>query len=490
MTRVRYLVGLLTLFAALLAGYWLFDLLRSRDRGDVFTLQLEFRDVRGMRAGADVKHRGVPVGSVRRVELREDGERAVVEAVLAPTAHKLVCYGSKFWIVSPRFLGLTQGATGLDTLIRDAYISFATVGEPGPQLPSGSQVVGAERPPALSDSGLEPIARGDLVMTLLVPENHDLAPGARVMFRGVQTGELRDVRLANDGSHVQLELCVRREHRHTVTDRSQFWVARPRLSGALLTGLALQDAAALLSPFLGYHTEQGAGVPVPDGHRAAALPDRPDLRVGNIPAAALVKQKSAPLPVTEPGVRVVRVFYQATERDFWSPDDAVTREGSGLLLEDADGRSLVVTTRSTCDGAYFVRDTFGARPDIVRESLRVVLPEGQVVQANRVWSAPDDVDLAALVLQDPPPSLLTSDPARLSFADPTPPGDAVVRAVDPQAQALPAGPVATSTLATARGGAVLVGEQVVGVLGQRNAQEAQAAVIPLNRLPPALRPKR
>jgi paraquat-inducible protein B len=115
---------------------------------------------------------------------------------MRPEAGPLVRYGTRFWIVSPRFLGLTQGATGLDTLIRDAYISFTTPDGENPQLPSGSQVIGNERPPSNADVGLEPFERGDLAMTLLVPENHDLAPGARVLFRGVPTGELRGARLA------------------------------------------------------------------------------------------------------------------------------------------------------------------------------------------------------------------------------------------------------------------------------------------------------
>src|SRR5690606_25877991 len=132
MTRLRYLVGLATLVGAALAGWWLIDLLRADGHEGLYTLRLEFRDVRGLRAGADVKHRGVPVGSVRRIELREDGERAVVDAVLEPAAARLVRYGSKFWIVTPRFLGLAQGATGLDTLIRDAYVSFLTPPDAGP----------------------------------------------------------------------------------------------------------------------------------------------------------------------------------------------------------------------------------------------------------------------------------------------------------------------------------------------------------------------
>lgn len=488
MSRVRYLVGLATLAGAGVAGYWLYDMVRSRERTDLFALHVEFRDARGLKAGADVKHRGVPVGTVRRVELRDDGQRAVIDLVMRPEAAPLVRYGTRFWIVSPRFLGLTQGATGLDTLIRDAYISFATPEGESPPLTSGSQVIGAERPPANADVSLEPFERGDLAMTLLVPENHDLAPGARVVFRGVPTGELRSAKLAADGSHVQLELRIRREYRHTVTDRSQFWVARPRLSGALISGFALEDAAALLSPFIGYHTEPSAGVPVVDGHRAAALNERPDIRIGPVPANALAKARTdaTPSPKDE-GIRVVRVYYEAVERDFWSPDDDIKREGCGLLVEDSAGRSVVLTTRSVCDGSYFISDGLGTKPDIDKERIRVGLTEGSVVQASRTWTAPDGLDLAVLVLQDV--TQTGSDGKKLDFTAPAQGADRTVQALDEQVKPLAPVPLASADLALHRGAVVVSGDRVVGLLGQASGEDLTATVVPLAQVPQALRPK-
>jgi hypothetical protein len=489
LNRVRYLIGVATLVAVAVGGYLLLDLLHSADRADLYTLRLEFRDVLGLRTGADVRYRGVPVGMVQRIQLRPDGERATVDVAIERDAEKLVRYGSRFWIVSPRFLGLTQGASGLDTLIRDSYLSFATGAEAGPELPSGSQLLGSDRPPPSTEVATEAIERGDLVMTLLVPENHDLVPGAPVMFLGIQTGEVRAVRLAGGGTHVEVELRVRRAHRQTVTDRSQFWVARPRLSGALLTGLSLQDAAALLSPFIGYHTSPGDGVPVADGHRAAALPERPDVRIGSIPASALTKTDAAAAadPVDD-GIHLVRVFYQAVERDFWSPDDEIEREGCGLLLDDGSGRRVVLTTRSSCDGTFFVTDTFGRRPDIDRESIRVALREGQVLQAARAWTATDGTDLALLVLADPSPAVASSDGARLDFAATAADG-AVVRAVDAQVKELPAVEIGAADLGRYRGGSVVVGQRVVGILGQAGSGDERPTLVPLAQLPAALRPK-
>ena len=59
-----------------------------------------------------------------------------------------------------------------------------------------------------------------------------------MIFRGQQTGDVRSVELAPDGTHVVVSLRIARKHRQTVTDRCQFWVARPAVTGALLSVFA------------------------------------------------------------------------------------------------------------------------------------------------------------------------------------------------------------------------------------------------------------
>ena len=125
MHRIRYLIGSLTLIAALLGAVQIVRILRSLDERPGMPLQLEFRDARGLRAGADVRYRGVTVGTVRSVTIAGDGGKAVASVLLEPAGAAQACVNSSFWIVTPRF-GLTGGATGLDTLVRDSYIAFHT----------------------------------------------------------------------------------------------------------------------------------------------------------------------------------------------------------------------------------------------------------------------------------------------------------------------------------------------------------------------------
>jgi hypothetical protein len=486
MQRVRHAVGLLTLVAAAAAAVWIVRLLRGIDERPGVPLRVEFRDARGLRPGAFVRYRGVTVGTVRAVGISPDGAKAVAHLHLDPTGAEHARVASAFWIVTPRFAGLTDGATGLDTLVRDSYIAFQTPPEAGTQLTPGSLIVGRELPPASGDSeGLEEIEHGDLLMTLMVPENHGLRSGSAVVFRGVQTGDVRRVSLAPAGTHVEVELRIANRYRQTVTDRAQFWVARPTLSGALFSGFTLSDISSLLTPFVGYYGEPGKGLPVQNGYRAAAAPTRPGIEPAPVPAEALRQPPKAAVEKVEALV-IGRVSYSAIERDFWSPDDPIHRQGSGLLFRDASGRLLVATARSLVDGSYTERDLFGGDPEIDEERIQVQLAGGIVLRAGRIWVDPGGADLALLSVEDGPPDLVGTPGALLDFEASTG-GELVAWAAAADGAPLPAVPFGSSP-AVDLGAAVAAGRRVVGVVGVER-RTGKAATIPLQRLPADLRPR-
>ena len=485
MHRLRYLVGMLTLALAVAGAIWIVRVLRRLDERPGTTLQVEFLQARGLRAGAAVRYRGVDVGTVRQVSISSDGTKATAQLLLEPTGARHACVDSSFWIVTPRFSGLTDGATGLDTLVRDSYVAFHTPHEHGSLLTAGSLIAGKERPPALADAeGLEELQHGDLLMTLLVPENHGLRPGSAVIFRGMRTGDVRSVALAASGTHVEVNLRIARRHRQTVTDATSFWVARPYVSGALFSGFTVTDVSALLTPYVSYYGEPGKGVLVQDGYRAAAESSRPPIEIAAVPGEALRRPASAPPPPGDDLV-LVRITYAAVERDALSADDDIRREGSGVLYLDRAGRSVVVTARSLVDGAHTERDLFGGDPEIDAEQIKVMLPNGTVLRAGRVWVDGGGADLAALVLEDAPPDIVGSPAARLVFAGSVG-GELAVRAVGPDGVALPPADLATATASSA-GGAVVAGDAVVGVFA--GGAGGPAAVVSLQLLPADLRPQ-
>ena len=497
MERLRYILGLVTLAAAMAGAWFLFDLLSEEEGAESYRLRLEYQSARGLRTGADVRLRGVPVGTVRRVRVSDDGGRAVVEISLEAWAEAYARVNSRFWIVAPRFSGLMSGASGLDTLVRDAYVAFVTPDPGGPQLPAGSLLAGLEQPdPQGEETGLDPIQRGDLVMSLLMPENHGLSQGARVMFRGMKTGDVRAVDMAPDGSFVQIQLRIHRAYRHTVTDESRFWIARPRLSGALFSGIALQDLNAFLSPFVSYYGDPGVGLPVEDGYRALGSAERPDVEVAMVPDAAL-ESGGIPKPVGDNSdtLHLVRVVYKAVEVDFLSANDEIQRDGTGVLFADRSGRTVVLTARSVCDAFYFVSDGISGDPDVESEEIRVLLAEGPVFRAGRIWVDPGGRDVALLVLEEASPNLAVTPAGRLGFPEliEQSEGELLIQTADAPTGAA-ADPVALTAdlpeLETHRGAVILRGGLVVGVLGQRDGANQEPVIVPAALLPEALRPRR
>ncbi|MEC7585038.1 MAG: MlaD family protein [Planctomycetota bacterium] len=494
MYRTRYLVGLLTLAVAVFGAWFLWGLLQNPEDQPGLPIRVEFRDARGLRVGADVRYRGVTVGSVRSVAITEDGTKAFVDLLIESDAATQARVNSTFWVVSPRFSGLTTGATGLDTLVRDAYVAFLTPEEPGSVLRPGSLIGGAEGPPAdLDPDVLQPLHHGDLLMSVLVPENHGLKPGSPVVFRGMVTGDVRSVKLAEDGSHVVVQVRVKRTYRNTVTDESVFWVAQPYVSGALFTGFTVSDVTALLSPFVSYYSEPDKGLPVEDGFRVAASATRPDLEIDEVPGQALRMPTTTKGTTNDPLV-LVRVVYSAVEEDTWSANDLIRHEGTGVMYLDREDRVTVLTTRSTVDGNYTEQDSFGGDPDIVQEQIKVLLPSGPVLRAHRVWVAPDGTDLAVLVLEDAPPDLRVTEADLFDFGDVA--DDAVsgvrVAGEDGSAQApVPLSwPGEVPEIANHMGGALVANGRLVGVFGWPEAFNESPALVRINALPEDLRPRR
>jgi hypothetical protein len=436
-----------------------------------------------------VRYRGVSCGTVREVAISGDGSKAVAHVLLFPQAGTHACVNSTFWIVTPRFGGLTDGATGLDTLVRDSYLAFATPHDRGSALTAGSLLAGSERPPAPSEiDALEDIEHGDLLMTLLVPENHGLRPGSAVVFRGMQTGDVRRIELSASGSHVEVSLRIARRHRQTVTDKCQFWVARPYVSGALFSGFTVTDVSALLTPYVSYYGDPGKGVLVQDGYRAAARATRPDVEAAAVPSDALrqteVRTKPAPDEVV-----LVRITYAAIERDTWSPDDPILRQGTGVLFLDRSGRAVVVTARSLVDGSFTETDMWGGSPTIDDEQLKVLLGDGTVLRAGRVWVHPSGADLAALVLDGIPPNLVGTPPQRLVFTG-TVEGQLTMRCAGPDGRAQPPMPWidAPAERDNWLGAAIGTDERVFGIAGS-GPEAGSVLVTALEQLPTDLQPQ-
>ena len=400
MLWLRHLLGLVTLIALVAGGFYLWSLLRDEDVATAHRVTLIFDDARGLREGAGVRYRGVRVGEIRTIGLGVDHAEVQVQCTFSESAINTLRESSRFWIVRPQFRGLVEGASGLDTLIKDPYIVYETPIAEGPLLESGSRVRGLDVPPSRPIVGIEQGARpGDLQCTVIFDENPGLETGAKVLYRGQTVGNVTSVSLAPNGSAVDVRATVAKDYRATVREGARFWIARPSMQMEWMSGLQVHDIERLLrGTALSYAPpEDTTSPPATDNAFFIGLAERPEVEWSE----ASNGSESSPLPalIDSEGIgrAIVRVHYRFVERDFWSPNDEHRFESLGVTLSTAEGVPIAVVPRSAVDGHRLVSDGIG-EPDIAEESWHVRVPDGSVHSAARVWMTDGSSDLALLRL--------------------------------------------------------------------------------------------
>lgn len=261
--RRWWALWLLPLVCLAVAGWLTYDALAQRG----IPIMVHFQQGYGLKPGDAVRYRGIAVGTVREVRLREDLDGIAVDVRLRPEARELARAGSRFWIVRPQID--LQGASGLDTVVGANYLQ-ATPGTGDPQ----SEFVGLETPPVLPVR--EP---GGLEIVLITPHKGNLRPGAPVSYRQVAIGTILSVDLARDASAVEARAYVEPAYTALIRDNTRFWKTGGARFSAGFSGLSV-DVDSVRGLLLG-----GASLAIPpdSGARVTAgrvfeLHEEPDPR--------------------------------------------------------------------------------------------------------------------------------------------------------------------------------------------------------------------
>lgn len=175
---------------------------------------IRFREGNGLAVGDFVKFRGIVVGEVTQVTLKEDLSGIEVRVRLAEGAGSLARTGSQFWVERPQFTAAE--IRGLDTLVGGRYLDVL----PGP-AEAAAQVVfeGLDQPPAglRSEGGLEVVLEG--------ASRHGLQRGAPVQYRGLRIGHVISVSLAPEATGVEARVYIEPQYKPLVRENSVFWRA-------------------------------------------------------------------------------------------------------------------------------------------------------------------------------------------------------------------------------------------------------------------------
>jgi paraquat-inducible protein B len=203
------LIWFVPLVAAVIAGWMIVRQLR--DHGP--EISIEFKDGSGIEAGKTrLDHKGVSVGVVTAVDLKNDLSGVIVRLRLERSAAQLARGGAHFWVEPPE-IGFS-GVTGLDTLVSGVHLNV----RPGDGAWT-TRFRGLDKPPA-PENALEGRA-------FLLSSDHlgTLLPRAPVLYRGVKVGEVETSRLADDATGIVVRLRVQTPYVDLVRTNTVFWDA-------------------------------------------------------------------------------------------------------------------------------------------------------------------------------------------------------------------------------------------------------------------------
>jgi paraquat-inducible protein B len=388
-TRRRRLspVWIVPILAAFAVGYMIYDGLRHR--GPMITIT--FHDAEGVVAGkSPLKFEGVRVGMVEEVSADVTTGIITLRARLERSARELAAEGSQFWIQQPE-IGV-GGVMSLDTLISGPYVACL----PGTGGFETTFAGLAARPPVpLSELGLRVALRAEVIGAV--------RPGSPVFYRGVEVGAVDAVEIADDGTHVLVEVFIREDAAPLVGEDAFFW----ELSGLdvavdLDKGLIVDTNSlrTLLTGAVAFHAGASGGPRVADGavftlHRDPSIAhDRASARVAGQagPVREAVERLASVLGELDAAAGGV-AFSELAERIVAALD---TLEQSGVVESTAGAMTQLRLASEAASGA-------------LGDAAWLVQPDGELAGAVESLHAMADRLEAVVVQLDEADTLAQAD---------------------------------------------------------------------------------
>jgi paraquat-inducible protein B len=224
------LVWIVPIVAAL-AGAWV-AVVKIRSEGP--TITIVFKTAEGLEAGkTKIHYNGVDVGTLRKIRLSDDHQRAIATAEMAPGTESFLVEDTNFWIETARISGAT--VSGLGTLISGAYIGM----EIGSSRKRKSEFVALDTPPIVASD-----VPGRFFM-LKTEDLGSLGRGTPIFFRRLQVGEVVSYELEKDGQSLSVKVFVNAPYDQYVNPDTRFWQASGVDVSLTASGLNVQTQSVL-----------------------------------------------------------------------------------------------------------------------------------------------------------------------------------------------------------------------------------------------------
>ncbi|MDH2436037.1 MlaD family protein [Pokkaliibacter sp. MBI-7] len=196
-------------------------------------VNIEFGSAQGLVEGVtQVVYRGVPIGTLQKMELSPDFNRVDAHILFDPKAESFLRKGSRFWLVKPSIS--LSGFSDLDTLVKGNYIAV----EPGGGEPS-TDFTALGQAPAYNE------AEPGLKLTLHGHQLGSVAPGTPLYYHRVEVGSVMQYSLDKDGQGITMEVNVRPQYARLVNTATRFWHASGINIKGGLGGISIQTESLL-----------------------------------------------------------------------------------------------------------------------------------------------------------------------------------------------------------------------------------------------------
>jgi paraquat-inducible protein B len=238
----------------ILVGGWL-TVRAVRDHGPSVTITFSTAD--GVEANkTTVRYKGVSVGVVKTIALREDHPGVVATVELSPQMTRLLVEDARFWVVRPRVSA--AGISGMNTLLGGVQIAF----DPGLSSRACRAFRGLDAEPSTTSD-----RRGRRIR-LRAESPGSLEVGSPVYLRRVQVGQVTRVALEPSGDSALLEasidVFIDAPYDSRITKHTRFWNASGVDVTVDLRGLRV-DTQSLASILAGGIAFEPSGTPEASG---------------------------------------------------------------------------------------------------------------------------------------------------------------------------------------------------------------------------------
>jgi paraquat-inducible protein B len=224
------LVWIIPIVAAL-AGAWV-AVVKIRSEGP--TITIVFKSAEGLDAGkTKIHYNGVDVGTLTKIRLSEDHQRAIATAEMAPGTESFLVEDTQFWVETARISGAT--ISGLGTLISGAYIGM----EIGGSRKRKTDFVALDTPPVVTSE-----VPGRFFM-LQTKDLGSLGRGTPIFFRRLQVGQVVSYELDKDGQTLSVKVFVNAPYDQYVNPDTRFWQASGIDVSLTASGLNVQTQSFL-----------------------------------------------------------------------------------------------------------------------------------------------------------------------------------------------------------------------------------------------------